>query len=74
MKLDGLTLKRARLRQGLNMSHVAKKARVTTATISNAEKEKDIYPATAKRICDVLGLRVDDAMLPVTRNGEGDAA
>lgn len=56
------------------MSHVAKKARVTTATISNAEKEKDIYPATAKRICDVLGLRVDDAMLPVTRNGEGDAA
>lgn len=74
MKLDGLTLQRARLRQGMTMSQVAKKARVTTATVSNAESEKHIYPTTAKRICDVLGLIVADAMLPIRRNGRGDAA
>lgn len=74
MKLDGTKLKTARLGRGLNQTQVAVKCDLTTVTISNAENEKDLQPATAKVICDFLDLDLAETMLPITKEGDGDAA
>lgn len=64
----------ARLERGLSQSKVAQKCRLSLMTISNAENEKELYPATAKTICDFYELDLADVMLPIECEGNGDAA
>lgn len=72
MKLDGMKLRRERESKGLNQTQVAKKCkpRTTVVTISNAENGRDLYPSTAKRICDALNIELKDVMLPMEDNSD----
>jgi transcriptional regulator with XRE-family HTH domain len=74
MKLDSKKVITARFKRGLSQSQVAKKCRLSLMTISNAENEKELYPATAKTICDFLDLDLAGVMLPIEGEGNGDAA
>lgn len=74
MKLDSRKIVTERLKRGLKQSQVAKKCKLSLMTISNAENEKELYPATAKTICDFYGLDLASAMLPIEGEGTGDAA
>ena len=68
MKLDGAKLIDARHRRGLNQGQVATGASISIVTVCNAENEKDVYPATGKKLCDFLGLDIADSVLPSRRN------
>lgn len=74
MKLDATKLTTARLAKGMSQQQVADECTLSVATISNAENGKDLWPATAKVICDFYGLVLGEVMLPITDEGRGDAA
>jgi len=49
-----------RIKQGLSMRSLGKKAGLNGATISNLEKKaRSVSPKTAKAICDALDLSFD---------------
>jgi DNA-binding XRE family transcriptional regulator len=74
MRLNGNKLKEGRFRKGLNQGKLAKACGVTKSTILNAEKGKDVYPETGKRICEYLGIDLAEVVLPISTEGNGDAA
>lgn len=75
MKLDSAKLITARHRKGMNQTKLAEACGVSIVTISNAENEKDVYPATGLRICEILEISLAEVVLPVESEGkDGDAA
>lgn len=50
-----------RIQKGLSMRQLAVSAGVNVGTISCIEsKPKSVTPQTAKRVCDALGVRMED--------------
>ena len=56
-----LNISMKRLKKGISMRELARRAGLNIGTISNIEsKNKNIAPKTAKLICDVLEANFDD--------------
>jgi len=57
---------------------LAKAAGVSVVTLYKAESGADVYPDTAKKLCDFLGLNLADTVVPIeepaVRGGNGDGA
>jgi len=59
----------------MNQTQLAKKTGLTLTTISKVENGRDVYPATGKKICQVLGIDLADIVVPSEERQEGgDAA
>lgn len=55
------SLKRARIINGMSIRALAKTANLSTATVFKTENQATVpSPATAKKICNALGLEFDD--------------
>jgi transcriptional regulator with XRE-family HTH domain len=63
VQVDRKKLIEARYANGLSMLQLAKRAGVSHLTVSNIEKGVKVpAPSTIKKICDVLGIRVEDVL------------
>jgi transcriptional regulator with XRE-family HTH domain len=56
IEMNGAEVTRLREEQGLSKKDLAKAANVTQATIARAERSQQMYPATARKIDEALGV------------------
>lgn len=70
----------ARDRKGLTQGQVAEALKMSIATVSSAENGYDIRASSGIRLCNFLGIELENAVVPripvvpVTSGGDGDAA
>lgn len=57
MQADYYSIKLERFNQGLTQKQLAERAKISLRTLANAERGRDISPATNKAIKDALGLK-----------------
>lgn len=57
MQADFYEIKVRRFAQGLTQKQLAERAKISLRTVANAERGRDISPATNKAIRDALGLK-----------------
>jgi transcriptional regulator with XRE-family HTH domain len=75
MKLIGAKLKDARHRRGATQAEVSAALDMSIATYNKAENGGEVYPGTAKRICDYLAIDLAEVAISVeVTQGSGDAA
>ncbi len=74
MKLDGAKVRRARERQGLTVRALAEKAGVAKGTTLRAEHGANVFPTTARKLAQGLGVEVADLMGEEPDGEEADRA
>ncbi len=73
MNLNGTLLKNARDRKGLLQTELAVAIEVSVPTIVRAEKGESISISTGRKLCEILEVNLEDAVVPRSED-EGDAA
>lgn len=74
MKLNGDMLRDGREAMGLNQRAAADAMSISNQTLNRAETGDDVSPATAKTICDFLGIDLAKVAIPRTDQSEANDA
>lgn len=60
IEIDGERLREYRERELLTQAQFAERVGVTAETMSKIENGRSVMISTARRICDVTGIQIDD--------------
>jgi len=74
MEIDADKLKAHASSQGLTQADLSERAGVSPATVSKIMSRRRALPSTMRRICDVLGTRIEDYLVPGRSDGSAGSA